>query len=313
MKVLGISAGTKDGSNDSLVKEALMGAKEEGAEIEFIRLLDLDIKHCTGCIACVLSLMTGKGGKCALHDDFEWLLDKMLDADGIILSSPIFEKGAAGITRNVCDRFGPRTDRAHIIISSKIAEETGGTQPDLRLLKEKAISFMGIGGSDWSTRVECDHAMIAMSPMWTVVENIVFQWSKTIVVEDEKVAKAHALGRNLAKAAADPASAAYIGEPGFCPHCHSHEFYLSPGSTRAICCLCGMEGDIAVEGGKAVFRFEEEELGKAHDDLSGKFIHADQIKENEGRLIEVKKSDEYRRRVQRYKDFISGTVPERKA
>jgi multimeric flavodoxin WrbA len=311
MKVLGISAGTKDGSNDSLVKEALMGAREAGAEIEFIRLFDLDIKHCTGCISCVMSLMTGRGGKCVLKDDFEWLLDKMLDADGIILSSPIFEKGAAGITHNICDRFGPRTDRAHIVISTKIAEETGGALPDQRLLKDKVISFMGIGGSDWSTRVECDHAMIAMSPMWTVVENIVFQWSKTIIVEDEKIAKANALGRNLAEAAKDIENAKYVGAPGVCPHCHSHEFYLSPDSTHAICCLCGIEGDVAVEDGKTVFKFGEEQFGKAHNALSGKFLHADDIKHNEGRLIEVKKSEDYKNRVRKYRDFIQATKPNR--
>ena len=45
MKILGISAGTRNGNNDSMCKEALMGAKEMGAEIEFIRLLDLDIKY----------------------------------------------------------------------------------------------------------------------------------------------------------------------------------------------------------------------------------------------------------------------------
>ena len=45
MKILGISAGTKNGNNDAMCKEALMGAKEMGAEVEFIRLHDLDLKH----------------------------------------------------------------------------------------------------------------------------------------------------------------------------------------------------------------------------------------------------------------------------
>ena len=30
----------------------LMAGKETGAEVEFVRLLDLDIKYCTGCTAC---------------------------------------------------------------------------------------------------------------------------------------------------------------------------------------------------------------------------------------------------------------------
>ena len=40
MKILGISAGTKNGNNDAMCKEALMEAKKLGAEVEFIRLLD---------------------------------------------------------------------------------------------------------------------------------------------------------------------------------------------------------------------------------------------------------------------------------
>ncbi len=38
MKILAISCGTINGNNDAMVKEALMGAQEQGAEIEFINL-----------------------------------------------------------------------------------------------------------------------------------------------------------------------------------------------------------------------------------------------------------------------------------
>ena len=69
MKILGISGGTKNGNNDAMCKEALMGAKEAGAEVEFINLNELHIEHCTGCTACVMSLMSGKGGACPIKDD----------------------------------------------------------------------------------------------------------------------------------------------------------------------------------------------------------------------------------------------------
>lgn len=69
MKILGISGGNKNGANDCMCKEALLAAKEQGAEIEFVRLMDLDIKHCTGCKACVMSLFSGRGNMCVLKDD----------------------------------------------------------------------------------------------------------------------------------------------------------------------------------------------------------------------------------------------------
>lgn len=43
MKIIAISGGTKNGSNDAMAKEALMGAKEAGADIEFVRLFDLNL------------------------------------------------------------------------------------------------------------------------------------------------------------------------------------------------------------------------------------------------------------------------------
>ena len=60
MKILGLSCGTLNGSNDTMCKEALMAAQEAGAEIEFINLHQLNIKHCTGCKACVMGLFSGR-------------------------------------------------------------------------------------------------------------------------------------------------------------------------------------------------------------------------------------------------------------
>ena len=101
MTILGLSAGTLNGANDSLCKEALMAAKEAGAEIEFINVMKLDIKHCTGCKACVMGLFSGRGNACVLKDDMQWLIDKMLDADGIIYAAPSLKSAApASIIRS---------------------------------------------------------------------------------------------------------------------------------------------------------------------------------------------------------------------
>ncbi len=311
MKVLGISAGTRNGSNDAMCKEALMGAKELGAEIEFINVWDLDLKHCTGCVACVKSLMSGRGGACVLKDDFEWLRGEMFDADGIVFAGPIFESGCAGIFHTIVDRFGPRNDKAMNIIGSQIAKENGGKVPDQRIMKDKVISFMSIGGSDWATRAQCDSAMLAMTPAWKVIDNEIFMWSKCIVMEDEKVARAHQIGINIAEAARDIEKAQYRGDPGVCPHCHGREFYLSDDADKCICTLCGLEGKIEVKDGKVTFTFRPEDEHKAHDIVSGKFLHVDDIRNNEGKLDEYRKSDEFKKRKKMYIEFIEATRPEK--
>ena len=45
MKILGISGGNKNGANDCMCKEALLAAKEQGAEIEFVRLMEVTLLY----------------------------------------------------------------------------------------------------------------------------------------------------------------------------------------------------------------------------------------------------------------------------
>lgn len=310
MKILGISSGSKNGSNDAMCKEALMGAQELGAEIEFVRLLDLDLKNCTGCISCVISLMTGKGNRCALKDDFDWLLDKMLDADGVVFATPVFVKGAPGIFHTIIDRFGVRMDRGNNILSTEIAKKSNGTIPDPRILKDKVVSYMGIGGSEWTTRIQCDHSLQAMSPMWKIIDNEVFSWSKGIIMEDKKVARAHQIGVNLAKAAMEIESAKYMGEEGICPHCHSRNFYLSNNAAEAICSSCGITGQLKIADGKISFEFPEAQLELAHNTIPGKLHHMDDVKKIEENFMKIQKSDDFKARVEKYRMFISASKPE---
>ena len=309
MKILGISSGSKNGNNDSMCKEALMGAKEMGAEVEFIHLLSLDLKCCTGCVSCVMSLFSGKGNHCVLKDDFDWLLDKMLDADGIVFSTPIFVKGSPALFHILIDRFGPRMDRGFNIIATRVAEEKGGKIPDPRILKDKVVSYMGIGGSDWTTRIQCDQGIQALPPMWKIIDNEVFPWFKGIINEKEKVARAHQIGINLAKAAKDIFFASYKGEPGICPHCHSRNFYLNNSASEAICCLCGIVGEIKIINGIITFEFPEEQLKQAHDTVSGKMIHADDLQKNGGKTMSPGQMDEFKAMKKKYKEFISESLP----
>ncbi|HBF7898681.1 flavodoxin family protein [Clostridioides difficile] len=312
MKILGISFGTKNGNNDTMCKVALKGAKEAGAEVEFIQMSSINIKHCTGCCACVKTLLSGKGSMCVLKDDFEWLLDKMKDADGIVVSDPIFEEGASGLFHTIMDRFGPRADRGNNIIGTKVAEAIGGKIPDLRMLNDKVISFMGIGGSDWGTRVQCEHAMLALIPMWKVIDNAWFPWAKELVMDDTRLVQVHQIGLNIVKAAKDFEKASYQGEEGVCPHCHNRLFYLEPGTKKAICALCGIVGELDTISGKTIFSFPEEQLGHAHDTLPGKFIHGDDIKKMEGHYAEVRKTQEFKERKTSY-NFIEPLTKEKQA
>lgn len=170
---------------------------------------------------------------------------------------------------------------------------------------------MGIGGSDWTTKFQCTAAMQALTPMWKVINNETFPWSSGIIIEDERVARVHQIGVNIANAAKDISNASYKGEEGVCPHCHSRNFFLDRESTHAICELCGIEGDIKIVDGKVKFEFPEEQLEHAHDTLSGKFKHGDDIGKTISTIADMKKTDKYKQRLESYKNFIATTMPER--
>lgn len=306
MKILGISGGAKNGRNDCMCKEALMGAAQEGAEVEFIHLLDLDIRYCEGCMACNAQTARGISNKCVIKDDLDWLMDKMLDADGIMFSMPIFDKCAPAFFHSLMDRLGPRYDTGINTIAAQIAKENG-RQWDQRIFKKKAVSFIAIGGSDWMTGIQNDSSLLAASFMWTVVENEVFSWAANILMDDERVGKVHQMGVNLAKAAADPENASYKSDPGICSHCNSRLFYFSPDG-KAICASCGIEGRIISRDGKTVFEYPEDQIEHAHDTMAGKMKHGADIGRNTAAALETMKTEEYKLRLKKYKEFISPTA-----
>jgi multimeric flavodoxin WrbA len=99
MKVLGLSCSPRlEGSTMLLLKEALEGARQEGAETELYSVSGKDLKPCEGCWNCT------KGQECHIQDDMAELSEKMLAADGIIYGAPIYFYGMAAQAKIIIDR-----------------------------------------------------------------------------------------------------------------------------------------------------------------------------------------------------------------
>lgn len=105
MKIIALNGSPrKNGNTATLLKEALEGAKSYGAETELVNLYDLDYKGCVSCFAC--KLKDGKNyGKCAWQDGLTPLLEKIADADAIILGSPIYFGSPTGEVRSFLERL----------------------------------------------------------------------------------------------------------------------------------------------------------------------------------------------------------------
>ena len=318
MKILGISAGTKNGTHDALVKEALLGAQEMGAEVEFIHLLDLKIDPCTGCCSCVrgkTGAISGGNGKCIMKkDDFAWIEEKMLQADGLILGSPVFEKGLPGIVENLNDRGGPSHNLARLETSKRIRKEKGITEdmlegPDERMWKVRPIVYINVGGSDWVKRVAADCEIFGMLPQYKTIDCIVFDWGKKTLLDDERISKVHEAGKALAEAVKDPEHAEYRGDKGLCPNCHSRLMYFDDNTKKVTCLVCDIRGDLEFINGNWRFTYPEEELVRAHNRLSGLMIHAQETSEHETALLESMKSQEYIDRKSKYAQILQPVKP----
>ena len=97
--VLGIFGSPRRGGNtDLLLEETLKGAAAEGAGVEEIRLCDFRITPCRECLSCF------NDGACVIPDDMQGIYPRLLEADIVILASPIFFYGITGLSKVMVDR-----------------------------------------------------------------------------------------------------------------------------------------------------------------------------------------------------------------
>lgn len=85
-KVLILSGSPRRGGNsDLLCDEFLRGAREAGHEVEKISVAAKKIAPCSACYYC-----REHSGICVHKDDMAKVLQKMIDADVIVLASPVY-------------------------------------------------------------------------------------------------------------------------------------------------------------------------------------------------------------------------------
>jgi len=90
MKVIAVNGSPRKKWNTStLLQESLKGATTRGAETELIHLYDIKFKGCISCFAC--KTIDGPSyGRCIVKDGLTPILQKIEDADVLILGSPIY-------------------------------------------------------------------------------------------------------------------------------------------------------------------------------------------------------------------------------
>jgi len=100
VKILGINGSPRIGGNtDILLDKVLEGARSRGAKTEKVVLNGLKFSPCQECENL------RDDGSCIIEDDMQPLYQKIKEANGIILASPIFFGSLSAQTKMMIDRF----------------------------------------------------------------------------------------------------------------------------------------------------------------------------------------------------------------
>ena len=110
MKALAINGSPRKGGNtETLLRKALEPLAAAGHGTDYVQVGGTRIRGCTACGACGRM----KNKRCVIEDDvFNLAFAKMLEADAILIGSPVYFADATAETKALIDRAG-RVARAN--------------------------------------------------------------------------------------------------------------------------------------------------------------------------------------------------------
>ncbi len=291
-KVLGVSFGRKMGNTEVMIKHALMECEKAGNEVKFIRADELDIKICTGCISCVVGMVSGRGkGNCPIKDDFHILEEALMECDAVIVGSPTYVLSPTGRFKTVCDRLGP----SHDITFRKVTYEEGLQKgkkeeelPDVRSFKPRVGALISVGGAMTKNWLAFNLPVMYEFTMSMGIDVIdMYEYHGAMAYEhvlgnEVVMNRSKAIGQHIVEAleatSEEERTKWRSEEEGACPVCHCDMMTISKDKTYVECPVCGIRGELSLEDGKIRTRFSKEERERSRLTYAGKLEHSTEIK-----------------------------------
>ncbi|MFC1825156.1 flavodoxin family protein [Thermodesulfobacteriota bacterium] len=101
MQILAINGSPrKKGNTSTILEQILEGARQADAETTHVRLDDIDLKGCMGCLKC-----RDNPGYCNRKDGLSPFLEAMKTCDGIVAGCPIYMYHISGQMKIFIDRL----------------------------------------------------------------------------------------------------------------------------------------------------------------------------------------------------------------
>ena len=189
MKVLIINGSPrKDGNTSIAVNELVKTFQAEGVETEVCQVGNKDIRGCVACGACF------QKGKCVFNDIVNELAPKFEEADGLIVTSPVYYASANATLIACLDRlfYSTHFDKTMKVGASVVIARRGGCSATFdELNKFFTISGMPVASSQYWNSVhgrekgEAEQDAEGLQTMRTLARNMSFLM-KSIALGKEK-------------------------------------------------------------------------------------------------------------------------------
>ncbi len=147
MKVLILNGSPRaNGNTAAALSEIENVLLDEGHEVEYIQVGNLDVRGCLACASCF------KTGKCAIDDIVNKLAPKFEACDGLVVGSPVYYAAANSTLTALLDRlfYSTRFDKRMKVGAAAVIARRGGCSAAFdQLNKYFTISGMPIASSQY--------------------------------------------------------------------------------------------------------------------------------------------------------------------
>lgn len=267
MHVLGISCGTPNGNSEILLKIALQEITNRlpNTTISILRISTVSIPTFDPKDPWATKDEIASKLQEQQRDDRPAAIDAIMEADALIVASPIWTRQPAGTLKYFCDKsLGPRVDAAFVKKVFESGKNSGAPNEffkkmsvDERVLKPRVAGLIAVGGAvgdEWGSLALPGLQQSVFSLHAKVVDQmIVYGCSPpgSILLPgkpefEEAIGKAKRLGRNISSEIGKSFDdAKYLGDiDGACPICHLNLLVLNDEDGGATCGTCGAKGTV---------------------------------------------------------------------
>lgn len=230
MRVLGLVASPRKLGNSEILVKEMLASLPDNVNKEMMRLTDLKVGNCNACYACL-----PENKNCVIGDDFNFFLNKVREADAIILGTPCYFLGAHTSLKVLGDRL--------ISVLREGAAFTG----------KRCVIAISYGVPGWNGYAREAAINFARFLHLDVVGTMVVQAANPgEVVKPNILAEARQLAGNLMQ----PDKERHDSNTVFCPACNSSLLQMSPDG-KVRCPMCSATGRLQVGNNKVDITWEE--------------------------------------------------------